>query len=147
MDNPVLWYADSYRAMARQGVETVSVWSVITDLERNIAPLYVPAFDRVAAEGDKLRVALDFYLPLLEQVISERNALQQLLNVADERINAATDIVLRARAVTEGQGYTDLERDIAAFLKTSRGPLTAIKYAAPQSTDNENVSRHEGGKT
>lgn len=38
--NPVLGYADSYRAMARQGVETVSIWSVITDLERNIAPLY-----------------------------------------------------------------------------------------------------------
>lgn len=38
--NPVLMYADSYRAMARQGVETVSIWSVITDLERNIAPLY-----------------------------------------------------------------------------------------------------------
>lgn len=39
--NPVLAYADSYRAMARQGVETVSVWSVIADLERNIAPLCV----------------------------------------------------------------------------------------------------------
>ena len=38
--NPVLGYADSYRAMARQGVKTVSIWSVITDLERNIAPLY-----------------------------------------------------------------------------------------------------------
>lgn len=39
IDNPVIGYADSYRAMARQGVETVSIWSVITDLERNIAPL------------------------------------------------------------------------------------------------------------
>lgn len=38
--NPVLGYADSYRDMARQGVKTVDVWSVITDLERNIAPLY-----------------------------------------------------------------------------------------------------------
>ena len=38
--NPVLAYADSYRAMQRQGAETVSIWSVITDLERNIAPLY-----------------------------------------------------------------------------------------------------------
>ena len=40
MANPVLAYADSYRAMQRQGVEAVSIWSVITDLERNIAPLY-----------------------------------------------------------------------------------------------------------
>lgn len=38
--NPVLAYADSYRDMAKQGVESVPVWNVITDLERNIAPLY-----------------------------------------------------------------------------------------------------------
>lgn len=38
--NPVLAYADSYRDMAKQGVEAVPIWSVITDLERNIAPLY-----------------------------------------------------------------------------------------------------------
>ena len=38
--NPVLAYADSYRDMAKQGVESVPIWSVITDLERNIAPLY-----------------------------------------------------------------------------------------------------------
>jgi|SRR6478736_4386515 len=38
--NPVLAYADSYRDMAKQGIESIPVWSVITDLERNIAPLY-----------------------------------------------------------------------------------------------------------
>ncbi|HBY5538355.1 TPA: DUF551 domain-containing protein [Klebsiella pneumoniae] len=38
--NPMLAYADSYRDMAKQGVESVPIWSVITDLERNIAPLY-----------------------------------------------------------------------------------------------------------
>lgn len=51
--NPVLAYADSYRDMAKQGVESVPIWSVITDLERNIAPLCrhtqpapeVPTFD------------------------------------------------------------------------------------------------------
>lgn len=50
--NPVLAYADSYRDMAKQGVESIPVWSVITDLERNIAPLYtappapvVPTFE------------------------------------------------------------------------------------------------------
>lgn len=50
--NPVLAYADSYRDMAKQGVESVPIWSVITDLERNIARLYrhaqqpvVPTFD------------------------------------------------------------------------------------------------------
>lgn len=38
--NPVQAYADSYRDMAKQGVESIPVWSVITDLERNIAPLF-----------------------------------------------------------------------------------------------------------
>ncbi|HGS7394151.1 hypothetical protein [Klebsiella pneumoniae] len=38
--NPVLAYADSYRDMAKQGVDSVPIWNVITDLERNIAPLY-----------------------------------------------------------------------------------------------------------
>lgn len=38
--NPVLAYADSYRDMEKQGVESVPIWSVITDLERSIAPLY-----------------------------------------------------------------------------------------------------------
>ena len=38
--NPVLAYADSYRDMAKKGVELVQIWSVITDLERNIAPLF-----------------------------------------------------------------------------------------------------------
>ncbi|MFH3258855.1 DUF551 domain-containing protein [Klebsiella pneumoniae] len=38
--NPVLAYADSYCDMAKQGVESVPIWSVITDIERNIAPLY-----------------------------------------------------------------------------------------------------------
>lgn len=39
-ENPVLAYADSYRSMAMQGVESIPILSVITDLERNIAPLY-----------------------------------------------------------------------------------------------------------
>ena len=58
--NPVLAYADSYRDMAKRGVESIPVWSVITDLERNIAPLYtappapvVPTFDEwLAIRGD-----------------------------------------------------------------------------------------------
>ncbi|ENZ3699242.1 DUF551 domain-containing protein [Klebsiella quasipneumoniae] len=48
--NPVLAYADSYRDMAKQGVESVPIWSVITDLERNIAPLYRHAQPAPASE-------------------------------------------------------------------------------------------------
>ncbi|KUF72599.1 hypothetical protein AOT23_02862 [Klebsiella pneumoniae] len=51
--SPVLAYADSYRDMAKQGVESVPIWSVITDLERNIAPLYRHA--QPASERDQVR--------------------------------------------------------------------------------------------
>ena len=40
VNNPVLAYADSYRAMARHGSDFVPIWGIITDLERNIAPLF-----------------------------------------------------------------------------------------------------------
>ncbi len=50
--NPVLAYADSYRDMAKQGVESVPIWSVITDLERNIAPLYIHAQQPVVDADD-----------------------------------------------------------------------------------------------
>nr|WP_242477618.1 DUF551 domain-containing protein [Klebsiella pneumoniae] len=58
--NPVLAYADSYRDMAKQGVESVPIWSVITDLERNIAPLYRHAQPApVVMDDTKLRELFD----------------------------------------------------------------------------------------
>lgn len=58
--NPVLAYADSYRDMAKQGVESVPIWSVITDLERNIAPLYRHAQPAPVVMDDiKLRELFD----------------------------------------------------------------------------------------
>jgi|GEM_PF-6002924 len=41
--NPVLTYADSYRGMAGKGVTKMPIWEVITDLERNLAPLFTAA--------------------------------------------------------------------------------------------------------
>ncbi|MEZ3918090.1 hypothetical protein QQX84_16645 [Klebsiella pneumoniae] len=59
--NPVLAYADSYRDMAKQGVESVPIWSVITDLERNIAPLYRHAQPApVVPEGWAIADAVNF---------------------------------------------------------------------------------------
>ncbi|ENZ0731502.1 TPA: DUF551 domain-containing protein [Klebsiella pneumoniae] len=55
--NPVLAYADSYRDMSKQGVESVPIWSVITDLERNIAPLYRHAQPAPAVSADLLHTA------------------------------------------------------------------------------------------
>ena len=57
--NPVLAYTDSYRDMAKQGVESVPIWSVITDLERNIAPLYRHAQQPVVMDDRKLRALFD----------------------------------------------------------------------------------------
>ncbi|MDU4361998.1 MAG: DUF551 domain-containing protein [Klebsiella oxytoca] len=57
--NPVLAYADSYRDMAKQGVESVPIWSVITGLERNIAPLYRHAQQPVVPDDIKLRELFD----------------------------------------------------------------------------------------
>lgn len=65
--NPVLAYADSYRDMAKQGVESVPIWSVITDLERNIAPLYRHA-QPVPVVPDEL---LKEYLRLVQCMLSD----------------------------------------------------------------------------
>ncbi|CAA0322673.1 Eaa1 [Klebsiella pneumoniae] len=59
--NPVLAYADSYRDMAKQGVESVPIWSVITDLERNIAPLYRHAQQPVVPEEKPIPNTLSMY--------------------------------------------------------------------------------------
>lgn len=52
-----------------------------------------------------------------DRVTAERDALQQRLTAADERNDEAIDLLRRARAVIEGGGWADLERDIAKFLK------------------------------
>ncbi|EPG6784181.1 DUF551 domain-containing protein [Klebsiella pneumoniae] len=60
--NPVLAYADSYRDMAKQGVESVPIWSVITDIERNIAPLYRHAQPAPVVEREPIAWLNDAYL-------------------------------------------------------------------------------------
>ncbi|WP_407066476.1 hypothetical protein [Klebsiella grimontii] len=69
--NPVLAYADSYRDMEKQGVESVPIWSVITDLERNIAPLYRHAQQPVVPFGlhpDTQKLVIDFCTALAEKL-------------------------------------------------------------------------------
>jgi chromosome segregation ATPase len=60
--NPVLGYADSYRRMARiakaEGQhQMVDMFSVVTDLERNIAPLFTAAKSELAALREELATA------------------------------------------------------------------------------------------
>ncbi|WP_424712553.1 hypothetical protein [Klebsiella pneumoniae] len=96
--NPVLAYADSYRDMAKQGVESVPIWSVITDLERNIAPLYRHA-QPVTVVPDKMTAIVKDEAEYVEGWNACRAAMleQQLVDRVDEKsltsINPAPDLV------------------------------------------------------
>lgn len=89
--NPVLPYADSYRDMAKQGVELVPIWSVITDLERNIAPLYRHAQQPVGNEF--IPKNLDRALGVLGMALPES---KEEFNLQSERwIQRLIDRVIR----------------------------------------------------
>ena len=68
--NEILCYADGYRAMGRQGIVKVSVWSVITDLERNMAPILAASKQREAALQKSLTAA-DERADVLEGLVGE----------------------------------------------------------------------------
>ncbi len=121
--NPVLAYADSYRDMAKQGVESVPIWSVITDLERNIAPLYrhvQPA--PVVPEEKPIPNTLSMYAVDAVAAIAEvkgwnacRAAMfeRQLVDRVDEKsltsINPAPDLVsLQKKAESIIGNYTGI---------------------------------------
>nr|WP_268011990.1 hypothetical protein [Klebsiella michiganensis] len=98
--NPVLSYADSYRDMAKQGVESVPIWSVITDLERNIAPLYrhaqqpVVPQDVLEALQKVARIRLD-----LNDFDGDRRGIADCLGDAEE---ALIEVVNRRAAMLHG---------------------------------------------
>ena len=98
--NPVLAYADSYRDMAKQGVESVPIWSVITDLERNIAPLYRHAQQPVVPDDvlDALqkvaRIRLD-----LNDFDGDRRGIADCLGDAEE---ALIEVVNRRADMLQG---------------------------------------------
>ncbi|MCW9670428.1 hypothetical protein ORL60_14290 [Klebsiella michiganensis] len=98
--NPVLAYADSYRDMAKQGVESVPIWSVITDLERNIAPLYrhaqqpVVPDDVLEALQKVARIRLD-----LNDFDGDRRGIADCLSDAEE---ALIEVVNRRAAMLNG---------------------------------------------
>ena len=90
--NPVLAYADSYRDMAKQGVESVPIWSVITDLERNIAPLYRHA-QPVTVVPDKMTAIVKDEAEYVEGWNACRAAM--LAAAPQEAINALIPLVSR----------------------------------------------------
>lgn len=116
--NPVLAYADSYRDMAKQGVESVPIWSVITDLERNIAPLY-----RHAQTAPVVRCPFHCGWDNLNKL-------------------AIQDAALVARGLVEGELTTEAHRQAAIsnndrLLKVISACRAAILAAAQQSPGSE----------
>ena len=99
--NPVLGYADSYRDMAKQGVESVPIWSVITDLERNIAPLYRHAQPAAGEYGDAYQGARE------DLAIWKRRALE-----AEERTRQLEQI--NDHLVKEAQGESHMGEPVIA---------------------------------
>ena len=116
--NPVLAYADSYRDMAKQGVESVPIWSVITDLERNIAPLY-----RHAQPAPIVQCPYPCGWDNLNKL-------------------AIQDAALVARGLVEGEPTTEAQRQAAIsnndrLLKVISACRAAMLAAAPQSPGSE----------
>lgn len=103
--NPVLAYADSYRDMAKQGVESVPIWSVITDLERNIAPLYRHAQQPVVPEEMNFSAACNF-------VQINGMAKEDRVTLAMRVWNACRAAILQAQSDDDGEP-TDDERIMA----------------------------------
>ncbi|MEY8008606.1 hypothetical protein AB8L92_01040 [Klebsiella quasipneumoniae] len=126
--NPVLAYADSYRDMAKQGVESVPIWSVITDLERNIAPLYRHA-QQPTVTGNGLSSALS-----LTQM-----QIDWICNTCATIYHTANDDV--------AQGYID---EIRATLERMKSIDTAQQPVVPDElntrTANDVMNEHLGWK-
>lgn len=90
--NPVLAYADSYRDMAKQGIESVPIWSVITDLERNIAPLYIHAQQPIVPETAHSSVIAE----QLANVLSDMKVTDHqraVINCAVDRLNNVAQLL------------------------------------------------------
>ncbi|MBX4728629.1 hypothetical protein C0Q74_08765 [Klebsiella pneumoniae] len=125
--NPALAYADSYRDMAKQGVESVPIWSVITDLERNIAPLYRRAQPSPVVPDDVLealqkvaRIRLD-----LNDFDGDHRGLSFCLSDAEETL---IDVVNRRAAMLQeskksaGAEATCRSNENAQVLNTIKAP-------------------------
>lgn len=137
--NPVLAYADSYRDMAKQGVESVPIWSVITDIERNIAPLYrhaqpAPERDNVRSEHaesvrDPFRLVRQAHAEWSDRQFGNVGPVGPLKHLAKEASEAAeapddisefADIIMLVWDATRRAGITDKQLAVAVAEKLER---------------------------
>ncbi|MCM7509381.1 Uncharacterised protein [Enterobacter hormaechei] len=101
--NPVQAYADSYRDMAKQGVESIPVWSVITDLERNIAPLYTAQPAAVVHDGHSSVIAEQLAHVLSGMEVTDHQ--RAIISCAVDRLNHNAEILQKAPTAQEAILY------------------------------------------
>jgi rubrerythrin len=127
--NPILGYADSYRSMARVAKaegrpQMVDMFSVVTDLERNIAPLFTAAQSELAALREELakwksiaesnnQSANFWFANHVDQVDSHDDAKQRLA-AAEQRNAELLDLL---RDIKDAPGGSSFRKHIEAALK------------------------------
>lgn len=94
--NPVLAYADIYRDMAKQGVESIPVWSVITDLERNIAPLYSAPPTPVSLTEEQRAMLRDMDDEIVAELDEEERACRVAMLQAGNHTEQHLDMVVHS---------------------------------------------------
>lgn len=76
-----------------------------------------------------------------DRVTAERNALQQRLNAADQRTEDANDLMRRALAVIDGQGWSEFEADVREFIHPTLKPTESGASDADRKADDEALQR------
>ena len=92
--NPISDYADQYRLAAGRGQKRADIWSVIADLERNIAPLWTA--QRLRADTAEAE-------------------LNRKLDAAETKFKDAGGIA--AQAISECMGYRTLLYRLKVFIE------------------------------
>lgn len=123
--NPILGYADSYRTMARNSPanrQQVSIWSVVADLERNMAPLWDAQrlrADTAEAERDDLKKHQGILLRGAKYARSRRDywlkrgdRLQNELAAAEQRIASLEKLLRRIAKHYERSNVRETHRAI-----------------------------------
>lgn len=116
--NPIIRYADSYRDAARKGQKLVDLWSLVTDLERDIAPLFNAAQSELVAlreELDNTNKLCDSLERSMKNHRYELGLTQSRLTAAEQR-NATLTTLLREgleEYKTAITGLTELSKPCA----------------------------------
>jgi hypothetical protein len=159
--NPILGYADSYRLMVRMAEKegkplVVSMWSVITDLERNMAPLMDAAQSELSALREELAdMSNSLELSKAELTWQEQDNvdLRKSLTAAEQRnaelTKAIADAEYRADQgkVWNGMGwtYTGLhshgQQKVLDILRAALKPTESGASEAERKEDEEALQR------